>query len=220
MPVARSCLKFAGALGEVHLIRLVSTMVILGCALVAEARSADVFTNFTADGGCVVTFYGEIETTDAAMFDALTPDCNGGGVLLKSDGGAVMAGLRIGELIREKGLETAVSWDARCASACALAWLGGTRRQMFATSLVGFHAAYVVKGTSAVESGFGNALVGAYLARLGLPTSAIIFMTSAEPTSMNWLDYREASSLGIDLSLLTAKDMDWINAIDTGRPHQ
>ena len=108
------------------------------------ADAAQVFANFGPGGNCAVTFKGEIKVGDENVFNALTPDCNGGGVLLKSDGGSLIAGLRIGELIREKGLETAVAFDARCASACALAWLGGTKRYMSTSSQIGFHAAYTL----------------------------------------------------------------------------
>ncbi len=112
--------------------------------------------------------YGEIKLGDENIFDALTPDCNGGGVLLKSDGGSLAAGLRIGELIREKGLETAVAFDARCASACALAWLGGTKRYMSASSQIGFHAAYTVNDLGTPnESGLGSPKIRSDLRRVG-----------------------------------------------------
>lgn len=128
--------------------------------------SAEIYTNFPPDGSCAITFYGEIVEGDDNLFDILTPDCLGGGVLFKSDGGHLLTGLRLGEMIRRKGLETAVSYDAQCASACALAWLGGTRRYMFRESRIGFHSAYVVDGEEARESSVGNALIGAYLTRL------------------------------------------------------
>ena len=42
---------------------------------------------------------------------------------------------------------------------------------------IGFHAAYVVQSGIASETGSGNALVGAYLANMGLPDSAVIYAT-------------------------------------------
>jgi hypothetical protein len=84
---------------------------------------------------------------------------------LQSDGGSVLAGIEIGEAIRLKGFQTLVV--ERCASACALAWLGGTQRFMKAGAQIGFHAAY--DSDSRRESGVGNAMVGAYLNRIGLP---------------------------------------------------
>ncbi len=189
--------------------------------LSSRAEAAKVFANFGPDGSCAVTFYGEIKLGDENVFNALTPDCKGGGVLLKSEGGSLVAGLRIGELIREKGLETAVAFDARCASACALAWLGGTKRYMSTSSWIGFHAAYTLDDLgTANESGIGNALVGAYMTTLGLPKSAVIFAASAKPNEMNWLTSGHALQLGIDVVVLSKADYAWIEALDQSDPHR
>jgi hypothetical protein len=60
----------------------------------------------------------------------------------------LVAGIDIGKAIRLKDFETAVVSNKNsktiCASACALAWLGGTRRFMSATARIGFHAAYEI----------------------------------------------------------------------------
>jgi hypothetical protein len=186
-----------------------------------SAEAANVYANFGPDGSCAVTFYGEIKLGDENIFNALTPDCRGGGVLLKSDGGSLAAGLRIGELIREKGLETAVAFDARCASACALAWLGGTKRYMSTSSWIGFHAAYTVSDLgAAAESGLGNALVGAYMTTLGLSKSAVVFAASARPNEMNWLTAERAAKLDINVVVLSKADYAWIEALDQSDPHR
>lgn len=188
---------------------------VVASSLVSNAKSAAIYTNFAQDGSCAITFYGDIVKGDDNLFDVLTPDCKGGGVLLKSKRGALEAGLRLGELIRQKGLETAVAFDAQCASACALAWLGGIKRHMATSSRIGFHAAYVMKGDLAFESGVGNALIGVYLTSLGLPKKTVIYITSAKPEGMNWLDYRDAAMLGISAQLLTENDREWIEKLDS-----
>jgi hypothetical protein len=178
------------------------------------AHSAEIMSSFGQDGSCALTFYGDIENGDENLFDVLSGSCAGGGVLYKSNGGDLFAGLRIGEMIRERGLETAVSYDATCASACALAWLGGTKRYMFAESKIGFHAAYIVEDSEAKESGLGNALVGAYLTRIGLSVETVVFATSAKPDEMNWLNYFDASGVGITANLLGDSDREWIDSLD------
>ncbi|MSP05150.1 MAG: hypothetical protein EXR05_07905 [Acetobacteraceae bacterium] len=60
---------------------------------------------------------------------------------LASDGGRLIAGLEIGTAIRDRQLTTIVQDFARCASSCALAWLGATRRYMAASARTGFHPA-------------------------------------------------------------------------------
>jgi hypothetical protein len=86
-----------------------------------------------------------------------------------------------GESIRMKGFRTGVAPGAQCASSCALAGLGGVERFLAPTARLGFHAAYRLDGSVAREVGLGNALVGAYLTRIGLPLEAVIFVGPRRP---------------------------------------
>lgn len=86
-----------------------------------------------------------------------------------------------GQAIHLKGFATLVPDGVQCASACALAWLGGIPRLMGETAKVGFHAVYTSNGGQPAISSAGNALVGAYLNQLGLPTSAVLYITSPPP---------------------------------------
>jgi hypothetical protein len=70
---------------------------------------------------------------------------------------------------------------------------------MSITARVGFHAVYVDNGGQASVSSAGNALVGAYLNQLGLPASAIVYITSAPPEGMQWLSFVDAQHYGIDV---------------------
>jgi hypothetical protein len=124
-------------------------------------------------------------------------------VAFESNGGSVIAGIEIGKIIRLRNFATLVPDNVQCASACALAWLGGSVRFMGPQARIGFHAAYVVEGGKASETGSGNALVGAYLANMGLPDSAIIYATQAAPTAMTWLNLTEAQQKGIEVALFT-----------------
>jgi hypothetical protein len=116
-----------------------------------------------------------------------------------SDGGDLLAGIAIGKTIRLKSFSTAVLDGQRCASACALAWLGGSPRYMGRTAHVGFHAAYVERAGRASESGVGNALVGSYLTQIGLSERAVVYITQAAPTEMTLLTLRDAQRIGIDV---------------------
>jgi SPOR domain len=120
-------------------------------------------------------------------------------VSFSSDGGSLLAGLQTGETIRLKNFSTLVPDQARCASSCALAWLGGTTRFMGSRAQVGFHAAY--DGQTHQVTSSGNALVGAYLNKIGLPYSAVVYITSASPDSITWLSKPDAEKLGIEVSL-------------------
>jgi hypothetical protein len=54
-----------------------------------------------------------------------------------------------------------------------------------------------VEGSDPMEAGAANALVGAYLNKLGLRDSAIIYITSAAPTSITWLTADDAIAVAI-----------------------
>ncbi|OSI23728.1 hypothetical protein BST65_20680 [Bradyrhizobium canariense] len=71
---------------------------------------------------------------------------------------------------------------------------------MAANAQIGFHAAY--DGSSGKETGMGNAILGAYVNKLGLPYSAVIYITQASPTSMTWLSADDARKNDIDVKLL------------------
>jgi hypothetical protein len=67
---------------------------------------------------------------------------------------------------------------------------------------IGFHAAY---NTGGQETGVGNALVGAYLNKIGLPYAAVIYITKASPDSMTWLSVADAEKSGIEVEVSTSQ---------------
>ena len=149
---------------------------------------------------------GDLELSDIEVFRSQVAPLSKATVAFRSDGGSLLAGIRIGMLIRVKNFTTIVPDAAQCASACAVAWLGGAHRFLGAGSKVGFHAAYVQKAGGATESGPGNAVLGAYLDQIGLPEDAIVYITQAAPNSMKWLNMEEAAQHGIDVALLPPAD--------------
>jgi Family of unknown function (DUF6134) len=176
---------------------------VIACTLaLCDAASSATITVQSQRAGAppLILIEGEIEQRDGDLFQSKTSFLPKAVVSFRSDGGNVVAGLQIGEAIRLKGYATIVSNNARCASACALAWLGGARRQMSNESRIGFHAAY--NKSSGQETAVGNALVGAYLNRIGLGYAAVIYITQATPSSMTWLDAGAAEKLGIDVELI------------------
>lgn len=117
-------------------------------------------------------------------------------VVLESPGGDVASAIAMGEHIRMKGYKTFVGAESICASACALVWLAGSVRGGTETSKIGFHSAS--DGAGAV-TGPGNAMVGAYLNKIGVSYRAVRYITSSAPTDMTWLTFDRARDLGIDI---------------------
>ena len=83
--------------------------------------------------GCRATFSGPVEPGDLAqietmadLFDAYNIEGDRLRLCLDSPGGNFEEGLRIATLLRERYIGTAVAAGARCESACAIAFMGGT----------------------------------------------------------------------------------------------
>jgi len=88
----------------------------------------------------LVTVTGPFELSDIDNFKTKISVISRAIVSFVSDGGSLLAGIEIGTTIRLKGFASAVPDGARCASACALAWLGGTTRFMGNGAQIGFHS--------------------------------------------------------------------------------
>lgn len=151
---------------------------------------------------------GELSYGDQDRFVQAALPVSRAVVILHSPGGNLKAGLEIGKAIRLKGFSTYVPGGLSCASACALAWLGGIKRFADNQSEIGFHAAYTVEASQPKESRMANALVGAYLNQLGLSEDAIGYITAASPNSMQWLHEREANAVGIAMVMLSDNETD------------
>ncbi len=179
---------------------------VLSTALVGTARAADIATT-RMNGLDVIAIDGPIAAGDEDQFDRVSQNVGQmfnqpAIVLFNSPGGAIFPALSIGAAIRAKGYATGVVSGAQCASACALMWLAGTKRLLGNSAKVGFHAAYVIADDNAQESGQANALVGAYLSKLGLSYRAIAYVTAAGPGQMSWLHPDDAREAGIQLEVM------------------
>jgi len=130
---------------------------------------------------------GEIVLGDDARFRSIISTMPAGGIVfLESPGGNPFPAMAIGRLIRARRFDTYIT-AGTCASACGIIWLAGVRRGIGPTGRVGFHAAY--NGITLEQSGFANALIGAYLNELHLSDRAIVYITHAAPTE-NAMAYR------------------------------
>jgi hypothetical protein len=168
------------------------------------AEAAHIAVKPLDNGSVLVAIEGELDLADIDTFRAKTEPLPAGRATVEfsSKGGSLLAGIRIGALIRTKKFTTVVPDGAQCASACALAWLGGTRRFVGEYASVGFHTAYIMKTGGMSESGPGNAILGAYLNQLGLSERAILYITHAAPTSMQWMSMEQAAEYGITVAKL------------------
>ena len=178
-------------------------------AVVASSASVAKAATITADDSrevAVIRIHGELNFGDEDRFLDLALSRRNALVTLDSPGGNLKAGIEIGKFIRLRNYVTLVPNSAACASACALAWLGGIRRVMGGRANVGFHAAYMSSGSGTEITGSGNALVGAYLNKLGYTSPTIIYLTSAAPNEMTWLSAERAAAVGLDVEVLNPRE--------------
>lgn len=149
-----------------------------------------------------ILVHGDLFLGDEQKFIDVAMSSTGALVVFHSRGGNLYAGIEIGKAIRRKGFSTFVPAENLCASACALAWLAGRSRLMSESARVGFHAAYSKKDGQPNVSSSANAVVGAYLNQIGLSTSAVVYITSAPPEGMQWLNLQDAQRIGLDVKQL------------------
>jgi len=151
-----------------------------------------------------VRLNGDIVDGDYERFEQLTRNLPAGTVIhLASEGGIAVEGLAIGGLIDRKKFETYVT--GLCASACAAIWVAGVRLHATERAQIGFHCAYNPKTLNC--GGSSNAVIGAYLSRLGYSYKAIAYMTAATPAEdMKWLSAQKARELGININIVRLSD--------------
>lgn len=128
-------------------------------------------------------------------------------IYLASPGGSLYEGMRLGLYFKQHRIKTIVEGNQVCASACALAFLGGRDndgnpwRSSSSNSQLGFHA--FSSGHSPVQDEGGTQMVVSHVLQYGREVDApidLLIMNFATPAnSMYWLDQREICTLGIKL---------------------
>jgi hypothetical protein len=200
----RSAGSIGGGRGDMRLGKWLVLALALGLGA-APGRSATINVDRSSPATTFIEITGPLELGDEKKFVSAVLSVDNAIVGLESPGGNLHAGIEIGKAIRLKGFTTYVMPDATCTSACALAWLGGTPRALSRYARIGFHAA---SDREQNVTSAGNALVGSYLNYLGLPTSAIVFITAANPREIFWLTDDLAQRHGISFKLFDPDDDD------------
>lgn len=107
----------------------------------------------------ILELAGQIDGDSWAVLERLADDmttCTVTGVpylrviYLSSTGGFLEDGFRLGRTIKEEDFATILAETTLCASACAVAFLGGQRRVMSDTSVLLFHAPYRVMSSGEI----------------------------------------------------------------------
>jgi hypothetical protein len=129
----------------------------------------------------------------------------GDAVVLSSAGGDLNQALIIGEIIRSRGLVTAVGVidssrrvrPSYCASACVLAYAGGKTRFGVEGSKLGVHrfVALVPGRDPVAETQQATGIVLNYVTRMGVSSSVVEAMSATR--DVRWLAAREAAAMNL-----------------------
>ena len=127
-------------------------------------------------------------------------------IYFDSPGGSLSGGIRLGKYFKNNKIKTVIEKSKMCASACAIAFLGGTdykgKKWMSSTtkSLLGFHAFSNNDGTKYSSSDETQQVVAEILKYgqyVNAPMEIIIKNFSTPSSSMYWFSTHELLRLGI-----------------------
>ena len=160
----------------------------------------------TGHGRRALAISGEIGAASANWFrDRLDEGhlAAGDAVVLSSPGGDLNQGIIMGEIIRARGLVTAVGIvdvsgqlrPAYCASACVLVYAGGKTRYGVEGSMLGLHqfeATAPLRDPVASTQRIAGFLLG-YMTEMGV--SSAVVQAMSQTRDIRWLGVREAAAM-------------------------
>jgi hypothetical protein len=216
----------------------------LTLAALAQPASAIEISKHAKDSAEVnaIELKGKIDdgdTFDLQVYIAKLPKKPSIVVYLNSPGGNLGEGMKLGRFFYQNKIETAVDSKTQCASACALAFLGGrdgsgqTRRTKASTAGVGFHSfsrefdsnrSYTADDLKIVVQRTQSQVyvVADYLKAVNADMDIVRIMLRAQANEMNYLSNDDALALNIRVfdekrNLLVDPEM-VMNRLDRSRP--
>lgn len=205
---------------------VLATVLLLGFTPQSSALSLQVVTEFNANAweAMAIVADGEIELGDSDKLELfLQNNPDPGRVVFNSPGGNLVEGMKIGNILRARGLTAEVGRlkggleapefePGVCASACAIAFLGGRERYLLG-SVLGFHQFYenlnfeeLISNLETRTDVSGQAqlissLLSLYIENLGdIDHRILLLAASTPPNEMYWVSDQTAIDLGIQTS--------------------
>jgi len=172
---------------------------------------------------------GEIEYNDVEKLDrylSYLPKKKHTAIYFNSPGGNLLGGIRLGKYFKRKGIKTVIQGNSICASACALAFLGGTDRNgnkwmsSTTTSLLGFHAVSKGDGTKYADIDQTQRIIAEILKYghyVDAPMEIFIKQFSTPSNDMYWFSTQEELQFGIKVWDVTNNR--FINSENIGTKH-
>ena len=178
------------------------------CVLAAAATGARadlVYTpDRTPDGITFLTVSGAFSSTEdlGAFFAAVDTADDLSAIVFDSPGGSIDKAMELGRLIRRLGLNTLQSRRLECASACALAFLGGVLRYAEPGS-IGMHKASFIEGrpenvddaVAAVQQSTADVI--GYLTEMGVDPALLQVALSYDSNDIRYLSGSEMAKFRV-----------------------
>jgi hypothetical protein len=115
-------------------------------------------------------------------------------VVIDGPGGVLGEALMIGEEVRRRHLNTLVSPNRSCASACAVVFLSGRTKYLGKGAQIGLHSASFADGRADPEA---TQVMADYLRGVGVPGATLKRMSHTAPSDIRWLSRSEQKAIGI-----------------------
>lgn len=160
--------------------------------------------------GAVILLKGSFALTDDPQALAREVSSSGAKIVsFDSDGGNVVSAIAYGRLIRSLGLSTFQLRATQCASACALAFVGGVIRQADPGAIgvhqTSFSSDAVLDGhTAAAAIQQMTAQIMTYLLEMGVDPKLLQLSLSVPPNDMRYLTSAEMAEYKVTTSLHAA----------------
>jgi hypothetical protein len=172
--------------------------------MMQEAQSAEIKGIPAKSGNVVVTITGDITPGDADTLTAIVKQANGVGKLvanvrLNSDGGNLLEGVKLADVVRFGKISTNVGKSATCASACFLVFAAGQTKYASYGAQIGVHGASDQSGDETVSSDAATVSMAKIAKELGVPPTIIGRMVVTPPREMVWLTPQDLQSMGVSM---------------------
>lgn len=190
-------------------IKIISTICIL-VSLTSSLSSLEFYTHENNSKTLnAIMAIGEIKHNDAEKLDrylSKLPYKKNTAIYFDSPGGNLYDGMRLGEYFKKHRIKTVIQGYKICASACALAFLGGTDRNgnkwmsSTTTSKLGFHAFSNADGTKYANSDNTQKAVAdilTYGEYVGASMKIFIKQFSTPSNDIYWFSTQEELNFGI-----------------------
>jgi ATP-dependent protease ClpP protease subunit len=164
--------------------------------------AADLTSYTSKEGKDIIILRGEIAPGDTEKLRNLIVAANQGGrmvsgVRLTSNGGNLLEGVNLADVIRTAKIATVVPNGSKCASACFIAFAAGQEKFVSYQANVGVHGAADQNGK---EAGDATVAMAKIVKELGVPPSIIGRMVVTPPTEVVWLSPSELQSMGVKMT--------------------